>query len=298
MIASIPHLFLSAADNQTCCILDDTYTYGYIKYHFHKEAQITMIVSGCGVLQLEQNKYPFKKGDVFIIGSNQPHVFIPAEEDENQTVFVHLLFDCELLEPLLTNLPEFESISVLLNKAVSGLKINDMPLKEVYKKMMTLKHISSFEKTIQLMELIYFISTQKKQWTQLATRDTSLEVFEIDDSRLNKVFKYSNEHYSEDILLQQIASIANLSKSAFCKFFKNNTGKSYMTFLCDIRIKEACKKILNTEKRISEVAYETGFQCPVSFNRAFKKTVGTSPSQYKKQNIISVKNKQNEYSVY
>ena len=283
MIFSEPQLFISNPANETCCILDDSYSYGYIKYHYHKEIQITLIISGRGVLQMGEKRYPFKKGEMWVIGSNQPHVFISDDECKNRLLYAHILFDGSNLYPLFSRLPEFEPMADLLDAATNGLQIFDIDIDAMYNKMTLIKKVPPFEKLMHVIQILYSICKQKKYWIKLNSGFSNTSAIEIDAGRLNRVFEYSREHYSEDIPLDQIASVVNLSRSAFCRFFKSHTHKSYMTFLTELRVNEACKKLLNAEKRISEIAYETGFPTPLAFNRAFKKIMTISPVQYRKQ---------------
>jgi AraC-like DNA-binding protein len=98
---------------------------------------------------------------------------------------------------------------------------------------------------------------------------------------MNDVYRYTMEHYTEHISLEQIASVAHLTVQAFCRYFKKHTRKTYIRFLNEIRINEACKKMTgNSAVAISSVAYECGFSSAVSFNRVFKQITGVSPSRY------------------
>ena len=84
--------------------------------------------------------------------------------------------------------------------------------------------------------------------------------------------------------MQQVANVAYLTPQAFCRYFKKHTRKTYVAFLSEIRINEACKKIISGDyDSISAIAYDTGFSSAVSFNRVFKKITGRSPKQYFKE---------------
>src|SRR5690606_32723745 len=96
-----------------------------------------------------------------------------------------------------------------------------------------------------------------------------------------KIYKYTFEHYAEDITLEKIASVVHITPQAFCKYFKMHTRKTYKIFLNEVRINEACKKIVTGDfECISSIAYATGFNSPINFNKVFKKTTGKSPSEY------------------
>ena len=92
---------------------------------------------------------------------------------------------------------------------------------------------------------------------------------------------FIHEHQSEDLSLGQVAKAVNTSTFYFCKMFKKATGLNFTDYLSRVRIEKAKNLLLNPNLRISEIAYEVGFQSLTHFNRVFKKIVGQSPTEYR-----------------
>jgi AraC-like DNA-binding protein/ligand-binding sensor protein len=92
---------------------------------------------------------------------------------------------------------------------------------------------------------------------------------------------FINEHYTEDLSLDQAAKAANMSSFYFCKMFKKHTGVNFTEYLSRVRIEKARNLLLNPNLRISEIAYEVGFQSLTHFNRVFKKVLGQSPTDFR-----------------
>jgi AraC-like DNA-binding protein/ligand-binding sensor protein len=92
---------------------------------------------------------------------------------------------------------------------------------------------------------------------------------------------YINEHQDEEISLRQVAASVNSSAFYFCKMFKQATGLTFTDYLARIRIEKVKNLLLNPHKRISEVAYETGFQSLSQFNRVFRRVTGQSPTVWR-----------------
>lgn len=90
-------------------------------------------------------------------------------------------------------------------------------------------------------------------------------------------------HQTEDLSLGQVAKAVNTSTFYFCKMFKKITGLNFTDYLSRIRIENAKNLLLNPNLRISEIAYEVGFQSLTHFNRVFKRIVGQSPTEYRGQ---------------
>ena len=95
--------------------------------------------------------------------------------------------------------------------------------------------------------------------------------------------QYIQEHQAEDLSLGQVAKAVNTSTFYFCKMFKKGTGINFTDYLSRFRIEKAKYLLLNPNLRISEIAYEVGFQSLTHFNRVFKRIIGQSPTEYRSQ---------------
>jgi len=98
---------------------------------------------------------------------------------------------------------------------------------------------------------------------------------------ITKAKEYINEHKTEGIGLEDVAKRVNMSTFYFCKMFKKATGVTFTEYLSLVRISKAKNLLLNPNLRISEIAFEIGFQSLTHFNRVFRKIVGQSPTDYR-----------------
>jgi AraC-like DNA-binding protein/ligand-binding sensor protein len=94
---------------------------------------------------------------------------------------------------------------------------------------------------------------------------------------------YIQEHQTEHLSLGQVSKAVHSSPFYFCKMFKKATGINFTDYLSRIRIERAKNLLLNANLRVSEIAFEVGFQSLTHFNRVFKNTVGHSPTRYREQ---------------
>ncbi len=98
---------------------------------------------------------------------------------------------------------------------------------------------------------------------------------------ITRAKQFIQEHHTEDLSLGMVSRAVNTSTFYFCKMFKKATGINFTDYLSRIRIEKAKNLLLNPNLRISEVAYQVGFQSLTHFNRIFKKLAGQSPTQYR-----------------
>jgi AraC-like DNA-binding protein len=100
---------------------------------------------------------------------------------------------------------------------------------------------------------------------------------------ITRAKQFIAEHQSEELSLEQVAQASHTSKFYFCKMFKKVTGINFTDYLSRARTERAKNLLLNPNLRISEIAYEVGFQSLTHFNRVFKRILGQSPTEYRDQ---------------
>ena len=99
---------------------------------------------------------------------------------------------------------------------------------------------------------------------------------------MKKAKLFIEEHKTEDISMRDVAKVVNISTFYFCKMFKKTTGLTFTEYLSQVRISKAKNLLLNPNLRISEIAYDIGYQSLTHFNRTFRRIVGQSPTVYRK----------------
>ena len=110
----------------------------------------------------------------------------------------------------------------------------------------------------------------------------------METDRLNNIYNYTLKQFKNKINLEDIATIADLVPSSFCRYFKHRTGKTYTQFLQDIRIGYACKLLLENRDTIKQICYESGFTNYTSFHEIFKAVTGKTPKVYQKLHLSAL----------
>lgn len=276
---------IPVAGDSSIVLQEDALPHFYIHLHRHAEMQLTWIKEGTGTLIAGNYMQPFKPGDVYLLGANQPHVFKsdPAYFDKRKKKSTHALsifFHPDKLGDTLLALPETKSIRRLIDQSQSGLQIHSSSTQKIIACMQQVQQTKQGFQLAAFIQLLQTISNTRNNRV-LASASAGYTISDSEGLRINDVYRYTMEHYTEHISLEQIAAVAHLTVQAFCRYFKKHTRKTYIQFLNEIRINEACKKLTGADAlSISSAAYECGFSSAVSFNRVFKQVTGVSPSRY------------------
>jgi AraC-like DNA-binding protein len=98
---------------------------------------------------------------------------------------------------------------------------------------------------------------------------------------VQKAREYIEKHKTEPIALADVARAAGASVFHFCKVFHKSTGLTFTDYVARVRLEDARTQLLNPNRRVSEIAYDVGFQSLTQFNRMFKRIFGQSPTDFR-----------------
>ena len=276
---------IPVARENSVVVQEDRMPHFYNHLHRHNETQITWILKGEGTLIAGNYMQQFKPGDIFVLGANLPHIFKsdPVYFEKCSKKEIHALtifFNPGGFFQAVLDLPESKGIKKFVESTAYGLQAPIAYEKRIAEEMLTIKDMEQGFRLAGFIRLLQTLS-EVKQWKTLASVSSEYAFSDTEGLRMNDVYQYTMSHYAEGIKLSEVAAIAHLTTQAFCRYFKKHTRKTYIIFLSEIRINEACKRMLSGNfDCISSVAYDTGFSSAVSFNRVFKKVTGKSPRQY------------------
>lgn len=251
----------------------------YDKLHQHDEIQISFIEKGNGTLLVGDRISSYTKNDIIIIGSNLPHAFKSEPSSKNKSKMLSLFFTETSFGNSFFELDEFSEIKQFFSNSLQGLLIdnNKEGITKCFKK---LKKATKLERFILLLDILNLISRAKSEPISNFAYNKSYS--DLEGKKMRDVFEYTIENYHTSIYLKDIANVANMTKNAFCKYFKRRTNKTYISFLTELRIENACKLIhSNEEISISEIAYKVGFNNMSNFNRKFKEIKKITPLKYR-----------------
>jgi len=276
---------IPVAHDKAVIVQEDVMPHFYPYLHRHRETQLIWIKEGEGTLLADNQMYPFKKNDIFLLGANQPHLFKSNPEYFNpdnglKIQALMIFFDPNgQLAPVL-ELPEMQLIKSFLHNNRGGLKISSLQTDSVIQKMLTVQYAKNQDLIIQFLQLLNVL-TQLQASSETLAVNSSASFSESEGIRIGHIFNYLMQHYDRNITLEEVAEEAHMTPQAFCRYFKKHTRQTLVSFLNEMRINEACKKLTSGNfENISAVAYTCGFNSLTNFNRVFKSVMGQAPKTY------------------
>lgn len=250
-----------------------------VSWHQHIEYELILFMEGAGMGFIGNYIGEFETGDVFFLGANLPHTF-QKKGKEMITSAIVIQFREDFWGKEFMALPESKEIRQLFQMSMQGLKIEGQSKLSLRPLIRDLEFSSGFSRIIKLCNCLQIIA-RTQQFTPLSTLDVKAYNHK-DKERIERVFHYTIESFAEPITLVEIAKLVNMSVPAFCNYFKKSTKKTYINFLNEVRIGHACKLLIDTERTILEICFESGFNTLANFNKQFLKVKKMTPSRYRK----------------
>lgn len=267
----------------------------YSMWHQHAEIELFLVKGGQGGMMIGDHEIPIDGTcQMLILGSNLPHTMSygnrPNEKDV-EAVVVHL---SPAVFGAFYDLPEMASIRTLFKNAERGLYIKGDTLQVMEREMFALVDDEPAQSMLRLLQLLLTVASSQEYDFVASPGYTSTHSRDTDSSRMSKIYTFVLENYHRDISVQEVADIIHFAKGSFCRYFKQRTGKTFMDFLIEVRIGNACKLLMEDEMNINEIAYACGYNNISNFFHQFKALKGCSPSRYQKNYFGYTKVEDNE----
>jgi AraC-like DNA-binding protein len=264
----------------------DDQPYFYDKLHQHPELQLSLVLEGEGRLIGGDYIGRFAPGDVFLLGHDVPHVFrsdeqyyAPGQAARSHAVFVFI--DLKALSGGLYALTELQEVKRFCEQLTGCYQVQGPALAEITQLVQALQPEAGLGRLLGVLRIIEQLM-RPDALRCLSVADQMRNLSEREVKRLERVLSFMMTHSHRAIALEEVAAVANMSREAFCRFFKERTRKTYVRYLQELRLTNACQLLLHTNQTVASVAYACGFANLSHFNRVFVKLMGKTPRDYQR----------------
>lgn len=249
-------------------------------WHFHPEFELVYIEGASATRHVGNHISQFTNSDLVLIGSNIPHLnFDHGVTTSYRKEVLHI--KPSFKEDFVSQFPELQSLERLLELSKYGLSFKGATKTEIGGLLKELHQLAPFEFFMQSLHILKKLA-QSKEFELLHKQPYVNRYSKKEQKRIREIYALVDDRYQNKITVDEVASLCNLTKPAFCRYFKKTTGSTFINFLNQYRISQA-KRLLLSGKNISETCYECGFESLSYFNRIFKKVTTENPSEFKKR---------------
>ena len=253
-------------------------------FHYHPEFDILLSLKDHqGQFVCGDHIGTLERGTLIINGSYIPHAMRsgrPHDNDWAKPSLAVIHFSKEIVGDDFLSHMELKSIGDFLKAAKYGFQFHGKTRSKASKLILEMRDQSQLERFTQLLQLLeLFADSDEKQQLSSSGYYDSNQKSSI--KRIQNVVSYLKTNMAEQIRLNDIAKVAGMGPNSFCRFFRANTGKTFVEHLNSLRIKKACQLLAETDGSVTNISFQVGFNNLSNFNRHFRRIKGMSPRDYR-----------------
>jgi len=260
-------------------------------WHCHPEYEIMFMFGSRGKRFIGDSISHYSEGDLFFIGPYLPHTWysptgMGARRKKSQAILIQFTENFAGLN--IHEVPEMITLEHLFSNAARGIQFKGGIRDRVAKLIRNMERQEGLERLISLISILDQLGRADKGEREiLSSIEFSRRLQPHDQTRIDRVCTFINENYNNQLRLKDAADIVNMSTTAFSRFFKKSTGKTFVNYVNALRIGWACKLLIESEMNIAEISYEVGFNNLSNFNRRFFERHKINPREYRHQFAIT-----------
>lgn len=252
-------------------------------WHFHPEAELTLILESSGRRFVGDHIGTFEPGDLVLLGPNLPHMWrnetlLLPRRQRARSIYMH--FWSAWLDGTKESLYELHDIRDLLGRASQGLSFTGPAREYAARELERLVGMSGLRRLLGFLELLQGLA-ESSGAEPLASAGFAPELDRFTCERIRRIHRHVYQNFSSAIAHQDLARLAGLSPAALSKFFRRTTGRTLTEFINEVRVGEAVRRLLDTTANVSEIAYASGFESLAHFNATFRRIKQVNPSRFR-----------------
>ena len=254
--------------------------------HIHDVLELNFVANAAGARRVvgDSSEVIDNLDLVLITSPDLEHVWeqyeCKSEDIHEVTVQFRLNFD---LDTSSFRFSSYKSIYDMLIRAQRGLAFPPEAIMLVYHRLARLSSIEEgFIAVQEFFSILYELSKFDDARELSSSSFAKVEVVS-ESKRILKVKNYIDEHYKDDLSLEQLADLVGMTPTAFSRYFKQRTAKNISEYIVDIRLGHAARLLVDTSDSVSEICWATGFNTLSNFNRLFRKRKGCSPTEFREK---------------
>ncbi len=259
---------------------EDFQEFFYDRLHYHPEIQVTYVQEKGGTIICGDFMGEYEKGDLLVIGSNIPHVF-RSRKGQSMAHAYSLFLDSHKFRSSIFPLHISDSLLRLEADSLLGLKYDVVTAGEIGSEIKALKNKRGMTRLTGVLQILDKL-VRRENYNKLSGMEIP-HAGSVRDLRMNEVLQYTLEHFTDDLPLDEVAEVASLTRTSFCRYFRQHTRKTFTEYLSELRINHACQLLKDRDMSIRSVCFESGYSNISHFNRQFRHYKGMTPGQYRKQ---------------
>ena len=247
-------------------------------YHYHPEYELIWTTQSKGRRFIGNHFAKYEPGELIFLGKNVPHCWLTNEPCEQRVIQMKedfLGFD-------FLNTPECLPLRNMFKESYRGLHFYGETKRLVQEKIDLLYAYpeGSFKRLMLLLDILSDLA-DSEEFEYLSMEEFRTAYDHKEFERIQMIYDYIHKNYENEVSIDEAAQLIHLTKSAFCKFIKRKTKKTFSQIVNEVRLGKATELLIETDQSIMQICYDVGFNDPSYFFRQFSKLMRKTPRAFR-----------------
>ena len=250
--------------------------------HYHDELELNLIVNAKGAQRvIGDHISEIDEMELVLVGSNLQHAWFGHKCKSEEIREVTIQFHKDLLDEKMLKRNQLSFIRRMIEQSARGISFSKETAAVLVERILSLNQKHGFDGVLELLSILHDLSVSRNMQLLSDASFNNTKNFSYNSRRVEKTMQYLNANFDKAITLNEVAKLANMTQTAFSRFFKARTGINFIDSLNDIRLGHASRMLIETTETVSEIAYNCGFNNIANFNRLFKKKKNCTPKEFR-----------------
>lgn len=259
------------------------YPHHLAKWHYHPEYELHLIQSTSGRMMIGDYVGPFEPGCLVLTGPNLPHNWAsdigPSDRAPNRDMLIQ--FTPEFGAALTGNFAELKDIGQVLEDSIYGIEFTGATRRDGAALLRSIGGATGPRRLVLFLELMDLLSRARQERRVLSRYVPALGTHTSVSKKLQTAISHIYANYTSDVHLDDVARLVHMEESTFSRFFKKQTGHTFSRFVNQLRVHHACRLLANTDRSVTDICFDAGFNNTANFNRQFATICRETPSSYR-----------------
>lgn len=254
-----------------------------VRWHYHEEYELHLIVATRGKVFVGDYIGTFEPGHLVLTGPRLPHNWISSDVPPEGIAMrdMVLQFADRSLRQGAELIPELAEVLPLLERARHGVEFFGLS-DDVHWRYQRIKQTQGLQRFAEFIELLAVLA-ESTDFRLLS--NVKLQSFDDEEAlaKISGIVDFLNEHYCEAFSMAELCQRVGMSESSFSRYFRRATGNTFTSFVNQLRVHKACLLLMETDRYVTNVCYDAGFNNVANFNRRFLEIKGMTPKEFRQQ---------------
>lgn len=270
---------INRAEKESYTFFDKRYIHPSAELTYRSDFTLMFIIHGHGTIHVNKESNHFQKSNIILIGPYTPFRIVSATDNHE---IMMIVFRMQAMGEGFLNSCQLAHVRSLLERSSYGLKYTGKVCASAFSFAQKIENTFGFREVIHLFEILDILSLSGNHQILTSACFFSRHIDKNSD-KIENIKKYIKEHSTESIYVEGIAKEFNMAESTFLRFFKNNTGISFIKYLNRIRIENACQLLNSSKESITTISSIVGYASLSNFYKQFSSIVEITPQQYRRK---------------